>query len=121
MDEDFDLGIKKIVHFNGFGKQERQKYKKNKKKRRYRENKVKDHFEDLTQSAERIHKILKEKKSPYRFCIYRDDEDIFIDLVILDANGKIQKTIKKDITHQEFSKIILHIETLDGVLVDYKA
>jgi hypothetical protein len=39
----------------------------------------------------------------------------------LDANGKIQKTIKKDITHQEFSKIILHIETLDGVLVDYKA
>ena len=57
--------------------------------------KVKDHFEDLTQAADRINKILQAKKSLNRFCIYRNKKDIFIDLVILDENNKITKKSEK--------------------------
>jgi len=55
-----------------------------------------------------------------RFCIYRDKNDIFIDFVILDENNKITNTIKKKITHQEFSETIKNIEELDGFIVDYE-
>jgi hypothetical protein len=56
-----------------------------------------------------------------RFCIYRNNKDIFIDLVILDENNKITKTISRNITHQEFTETIKNIEELDGFIVDFEA
>jgi hypothetical protein len=55
-----------------------------------------------------------------RFCIYRYNKDIFIDLFILDENNKITKTIIKNITHQEFTETIKNIEELDGFIVDFE-
>ena len=91
-----------------------------KEKNRPHENEVKDHFSDLTQASDRINKILQAKKSLNRFCIYRDNKDIFIDLVIMDENNKITKTIRRNITHQEFTETIKNIEELDGFIVDFK-
>ena len=91
-----------------------------KRKNKAHEGEVKDHFEDLTLAADRINKILQAKKSLNRFCIYRYNKDIFIDLVILDENNKITKTIRKNITHQEFTETIKNIEELDGFIVDFE-
>ena len=38
----------------------------------------------------------------------------------MDENNKITKTIRKNITHQEFTETIKNIEELDGFIVDFK-
>lgn len=114
-----DLNIKNVFHTSGFNQPDFQKKKKKKDKRP--EDEAKDHFTELTRSADQVHEILLKKNSPYRFCIYREKQEIFIDLVILNADGDIDSTIKKNITHQEFSEIIRNIEMLDGLIIDTKA
>jgi len=59
-------------------------------------------------------------KSPYRFCVYQEDDDVFIDVVILGEDGKIKKIEKKNITDDEFSTWLNHIENGYGLLLDSK-
>ncbi|MFC1585027.1 flagellar protein FlaG, partial [Fibrobacterota bacterium] len=73
------------------------------KKRKKREQKKRDdarhHFQSLANAAERAHKILEQMKSPYRFCVYEEDNKVFIDVVALDSDGKIKEIKKKNITY----------------------
>lgn len=78
----------------------------------------KDHFKELADAVEVIHKILIEKNVPYRFCVYREQDEIMIDIVKLNSLGKIIKTIKRNITHEDFYKWIEHIENQDGLVFD---
>lgn len=119
MTDDYDYFIKRIDRSEGFGEKRKRKPQE-KKINKVHEDVVKDHFEDLTQVSDRINKILQAKKSLNRFCIYRNNKDIFIDLVILDDNNKITKTIKRNITHKEFTETIKNIEELDGFIVDFE-
>jgi uncharacterized FlaG/YvyC family protein len=119
MTDDYDYFIKRIDRSEGFGEKRKRKPQE-KKINKVHEDEVKDHFEDLTQVSDRINKILQSKKSLNRFCIYRNNKDIFIDLVILDDNNKITKTIKRNITHKEFTETIKNIEELDGFIVDFE-
>jgi len=120
MPEDFDLNVKNIVHPDGFSQQDKQKpkHKQNAQGRMDSEDEAKDHFDAIAKSAERAHLLLEEKKSPYRFCVYRDNNEIFIDLVVLDNKGLVKNTIKRNITHREFSEILKNIEKLDGLVLD---
>lgn len=118
MADDYDYFINRIDRSDDFG--EKRKRKPQKKRKNKGHDEVKDHFDDLTLAAERINKILQTKKSLNRFCIYRNKEDIFIDLVILDKTNKITDTIRKNITHQEFSETIKNIEELDGFIIDFE-
>lgn len=120
MADDYDYFINRIDKAEGFG-EKRKKPPKKKKPASNPEDEARNHFDDLAQTAERINKILEAKKSLNRFCIYRENGDIFFDLVILDESKNITKTIRKNITHQEFSDIIKNIEELDGFIVDYEA
>ena len=119
MVDDYELNIKKIDYTSGFGKQNKQKQKKGKKRHSNQEHEAKDYFEDIAQSVKQANSVLEKKKSPYRFNISQNNNEIFIHLIILDENGKLKKTIKENITHLEFLKIIEHIEKLDGFLLDY--
>lgn len=119
MTDDYDYFIKRIDRSEGFGEKRKRKPQE-KKINKVHEDEVKDHFEDLTQVSDRINKILQAKKSLNRFCIYRNNKDIFIDLVILDDNNKITKTIKRNITHKEFTETIKNIGELDGFIVDFE-
>ena len=119
MVEDYDLNIKKIDYTSGFAEQKKQKRKKDKKRSSSQEDEAKDHYEDILQSVKQANSVLEKKKSPYRFYVSQKNNEIFIHLVILDENGKHKRTIKENITHQEFSKIIEHIEKLDGFILDY--
>ena len=111
MTDDYDYFIKRIDRSDGFGEKRKRKPQK-KKINKVHEDEVKDHFEDLTQASDRINKILQTKKSLNRFCIYRNNKDIFIDLVILDDNNKITKTIKRNITYKEFTETIKTLKNL---------
>src|SRR3989339_1246265 len=71
---------------------------------------TKDHFLQLAKAAADSNALLIKKNSPYRFCVYRENQEIFIDIVLLDNNGKIASIKKKNITHEEFAKWLRHIE-----------
>ncbi len=81
-------------------------------------NQAKYHFEVLAKAAEESHVILLKEKSPYRFCVYQEGEDVFIDVVILDKEGEIKDIKKKKITHDEFTTWLTHIHDGRGLLVD---
>lgn len=77
-----------------------------------------EHFESLKDTASLVNGELEAKKSPYRFYIYREYDDIFINLVRLDQNGRIAEVKKKNITHREFNDLITRIHQGEGLLFD---
>lgn len=116
----YDLNVHKIRRPEPL-KNEEQKDGGGKKKKRRRADEhgeAKDHFAELSKAAELAHEILVKKNSPYRFCIYKENDEIFIDIVILDLNGKIASVKKKNITHDEFYKWMDHIEEQEGLFFD---
>jgi hypothetical protein len=79
---------------------------------------AKDHFGQLARDAETANKVLVRKKSPYRFFVYREKDEVFIDVVVLDRNGRAQYVRKKNITHEEFQKMLQDIEDKEGLVID---
>jgi hypothetical protein len=76
------------------------------------------HFESLKKSADLINEELEMKGSRYRFYIYKESEDIFINLVRLGVNGEVVEVNKKNITHQEFAELIKRLENGEGFIID---
>jgi hypothetical protein len=79
---------------------------------------ARDHFEELSRIAELANIDLQKEGSPFRFNVYREGEEVFVDLVILDQDGGIKEIREKNITHQEFSDWISRIERGEGFLID---
>ena len=119
MAEEYDFNIKKIAYSKGFGERDKKERRKKKKKQTLYAGEAKDHIGDLALAVERVNALLAKNKSSNRFSIVQKNNDIFIQCIILDEKGDRQKTIRENITHQEFLKIIEQIEKLDGFLVDY--
>ena len=80
--------------------------------------KAKDHFGELSKAVERAHKILEELQSPYRFCIYKKEDEIFIDIVILDENGDAKLLKQENITYEKFYTLLKRIERGEGFMLD---
>ena len=86
--------------------------------RRERGDEAREHFESLKTSADLINRELELKKSPYRFFLYRDLEDIFINLVRLNSTGAVIEVKRKNITHQEFADLIRHLDKGEGLFYE---
>ncbi len=80
-----------------------------------------DHFQSLSDAAELAHNTLEKNNSPYRFCVYQKDGEVFIDIVIFGEDGEIKETKKQNITHEEFSTWLDHIEQGEGLFFDTTA
>ncbi len=76
------------------------------------------HFDSLKDAADQANSELEKKKSSYRFYIYQEENDIFINLVRLDGDGNVAEVKKKNITHQEFAELIKHIQEGEGLFFD---
>ena len=77
-----------------------------------------DHFESLKETADLVNGDLEKKNSPYRFYIYREHDDIYINLVRLDGDGNIVEVKRKNITHQEFTDLLRQIQVGEGLFFD---
>jgi uncharacterized FlaG/YvyC family protein len=77
-----------------------------------------DHFESLKETADLVNRDLEQKNSPYRFYIYQEHEEIYINLVRLDGEGSVVEVKKKNITHQEFTDLIRQIQDGEGLFFD---
>ncbi len=80
-----------------------------------------DHFQQLSKAADLANEILKRDKSPYRFRVYQEEEEVFIDIVIVDDDGTIKEAKKTNITHEEFTTWLNHIEQGNGLFFDITA
>lgn len=78
----------------------------------------KEYLHAITQAAKTSNDLLEKKGSRYRFCVYEENEKVMIDLVMLDAAGKITKEVKRNITNDDFDKLINNITSIEGLLFD---
>lgn len=120
MPDDFDINIRRVNESGAFKDQGGRRQGQERKKKETSEGPVLDHFQEISASVELAHQALERKHSPYRFRVYREDNEVFIDIILLDDHGG-STIVRKNITDQEFSNIIKNIETLDGILIDYTA
>lgn len=79
------------------------------------------HFQQLYSATELANDVLEKDKSPYRFRVYQEGEEVFIDIVIIDDDGNIKETKKTNITHEEFTTWLNHIEQGNGLFFDITA
>jgi hypothetical protein len=95
--------------------------KKRRSGQREQKEEAADHFTELSRAAETAHVSLMASKSPYRFCVYQKEAEVYIDIVLLDESGRIARTVKKNITHEEFRKILEDIAGGEGLFFDARA
>lgn len=82
---------------------------------------ARDHFQQLSNAAKLANDTLERDKSPYRFRVYQEGKEVFIDIVIVDGSLTIQETKKTNITHEEFTTWLNHIEHGNGLFFDITA
>ncbi len=85
---------------------------------RHSKTRVDGRFAELSEATDRAHAALLKEKSPYRFCVYQDKNETFIDIVLLDMHGKIKEIKKNNITEKDFFHWMHHIERGEGLLID---
>lgn len=121
--DDFDDSTYKVDHINPaskilFKKTGSKKWLRNKSQKKPSAESSKEHFKELSDAVEKAHEHLIKTKSPYRFCVYQEEDELFIDLVILNEEGKIGSIKKKNITNDEFTLWLKMVQTGEGLLFD---
>ena len=72
----------------------------------------------IGRAAKESNELLAKKGIPYRFCVYRSGDAVMIDLVQLNAEGKIVKEVKRNITNEDFDRLIENIASIEGLFID---
>ncbi len=76
------------------------------------------HFDELDREVDYANSMLEQEESPYRFDLHKEDDAVYIDIVVLDESGKISQTLRKNVTHREFSQYRVAILEGGGLLLD---
>jgi hypothetical protein len=78
----------------------------------------KEYLHTLSKAAEASNKRLELAGAPYRFCVCEEGGRVLIDLVTLDQSGNVVKEVKRNITDEDFEKVIEDISALEGLFFD---
>jgi len=117
---DLDLGIKQIGQSTAAGQHGRQKPGDN-KKRRQQGTASPQSTHELAEAVEGANKMLADKNSPYQFRMYSENTVLLIDLVRLDERGEAKQVIRRGIPQHDIARVIEHLGTMDGLIVDLEA
>ena len=82
---------------------------------------TKQFLHTISKAVERSIQVLKERGLAFRFAVYQEGEEVFIDLLRLDRNGAVAETIRKNITYEDFSRWIEDVSQIEGVFIDRSA
>ena len=78
-----------------------------------------NYLSTLKKRTEMSNDQAKKNKLPYRLTVHQVDQDkVFLDVVILDADEKELDRISRDITNENFSKVIDNITAGSGLIID---
>ena len=81
----------------------------------------KEYMHTISKAAEASNEKLARLRLPYRFCVYIQDDELFIDIVVLDKNGAIIAEKKKSLSQQDFERLIEDVSQIEGLFVDRMA
>ncbi|MBU0973178.1 MAG: hypothetical protein KKC20_21220 [Proteobacteria bacterium] len=94
---------------------------KRKHKKRPQHHWVKRNIRALTKVADEAHAELQAMDSPFRLSVYQEGEDVFIDIVALDASKNIVQVFRHDITNDELEDLIHQIKSGRGLMFSIDA
>lgn len=80
-----------------------------------------DYFATLAKRALVANNELTTKNLPYRFCVYQQGDQVLLDIVALDEKGNVIKTVRKNITEDDFDLLIDDMSLLEGLFLDTNA
>lgn len=80
-----------------------------------------EYFKTLAKATEASNKQLTERNIPVRFCVYKKDGRVMLDIAYLNEAGKISKLITRDITDGDFDQWIEDISNIEGIQFDQRA
>ncbi|MCM2285214.1 MAG: hypothetical protein NDI81_10560 [Desulfobacula sp.] len=81
--------------------------------------KPRKYFSILSQLVDDTHLSLVTKKSPFRLCVYREKEEVLMDIVTLDKTKKINRLYNRTITHNDMETLGRQILNGMGLILDY--
>jgi len=82
---------------------------------------VREYVPTISKAVESSNDILIKKGLPYRFKVYLENNEVFIDMVVLDQQGKIVETKRRNVSHQDFDRLIEDISNIEGLFFDSMA
>jgi hypothetical protein len=101
--------------------EKRDQQKKEKQQQPETPKQPKDFVRTITKAAEASNATLMRLSLPYRFRVYAEGEEVFIEIVVLDENGKVITEKKKNISHEEFARLIEDVSQIEGLFFDHTA
>jgi hypothetical protein len=120
--DSFDVGeINPGFGIKGLGENRQDQRKKGKQHQEQQPKESKDYMNTIARATKVSNEKLVKLNLPYRFCVYNEGDEMFIDLVVLDAKGKIVSEKKKNISHQDFERLIEDVSQIEGLFVDKTA
>jgi hypothetical protein len=124
VDDDLDsFGVGQIQGswaIKGLG-EKRDQQKKEKQQQPNAPKQPKDFIRTITKAVEASNATLMRLSLPYRFRVYAEDEEVFVEIVVLDENGKVITEKKKNISHEEFARLIEDVSQIEGLFFDRTA
>jgi len=92
-----------------------------KKQHHHNQKKVRDYFHPLSIAIEATNKHLVDRHLPYRFRVFKRWGEVFIELCILNSDGTVRSTQKKNISSDDFNRIIDDVVSIEGLFFDQQA
>jgi hypothetical protein len=86
--------------------------------RRYTKKKVLDYINTIKKRAKKTNDSFVQKHLPYRLRVYTQDKKAFIELSTIDDQGNITDKKTRDITKDDFNRIIENISMGTGLIFD---
>lgn len=83
--------------------------------------KVRDYFHPLSKAVDASNKRLAERNLPYRFKVFKRWGDVYIEMYVLDENGKVKEKQRKNISMGDFNRIIDDVAIIEGLFFDHMA
>ena len=120
--DSFDVGITEgISPMKGLGD-----FGEQKKKRPHPQNPAvvkesKDYAKTIIAAVEASNQKLISLHLPFRFYAYTRDAEVFIDVLVLDFDGNIISEKKRNISHQDFERLIEDVSQIEGLFLDKTA
>ena len=91
------------------------------KKEHRPQKKVRDYFHPLSKAVEATNKRLVAKELPYRFNVFKRWGEVYIERCILNSDGSIRQKQQKNISHDDFNRIIDDVVSIVGLFFDQRA
>jgi len=82
---------------------------------------VRDYIPTISKAVESSNEILAKKGLPYRFAVSLENDEVFIDMVVLDQQGRTIETKRRNISHQDFDRLIEDVSSIEGLFFDSMA